>query len=655
MEQATPAAPEADVEPVDVEDAEAALIEHYPRLVRIAYLTLPATMGRHRRVLLAHRLVQRALPRTRRAAADEGGPGDPAYALVRHEVLHGALAYGRRRTGVWRLPRAVLVAAPLPPQVVGLRLFPRAGGSEELALDRALAELDAPARAAYALAALERLSDDEVAALLAEAGAEAPHKAVQEAGQVRVTRADGGTADPARLLASAEFDPCTVQVRPTDLMRRRQHVRLGAAAAVAALAAVALLGVPGDDGAGFGAAGPLGPQQAALNRALDPALVVRAAPDAWRRSGRLDFTDWPARGDRTDDQELLQRALAVWARPGPSVRVTTTAGTPATPPVASPRLLYAGDLDGAGVVLLHDGLRLVRYAEPVDGGGAPALDFARVDGASAASASAVVVGRTERGARFLTAPWTDDTTVRDLLDPSAAAHGLKRSPDGVTAPVPMPAADGNCASASARWPVLRLTGQPGVPDRGPLLLTDLGDLTPVHLTYASGAGARLEEADGDQARAAWAHTVCRLPAVRGQGVRAVGDWAFAEQRLPDDAGTASWLCTRADTWDGDSHVLVQFLPPGGSAAAPAATAARSDATPACGPVAPQVLAGVLWKSPAKRWYLLAAGSPEVTSVTASGGAGRTASGHTLTAPAQPSERPAITGRLADGGTLPALK
>ncbi|MEU2660285.1 hypothetical protein ABZ615_33820, partial [Streptomyces sp. NPDC007325] len=42
-------------------DAEAALVEHYPRLVRLAHLILPPALGRHRRVLAAHALVQRSL------------------------------------------------------------------------------------------------------------------------------------------------------------------------------------------------------------------------------------------------------------------------------------------------------------------------------------------------------------------------------------------------------------------------------------------------------------------------------------------------------------------------------------------------------------------------------------------------------------------
>lgn len=52
---------------VDVEQAEAALVEHYPRLVRLAYLVLPPSLGRSRRVLTAHALTQRALPRGKSA------------------------------------------------------------------------------------------------------------------------------------------------------------------------------------------------------------------------------------------------------------------------------------------------------------------------------------------------------------------------------------------------------------------------------------------------------------------------------------------------------------------------------------------------------------------------------------------------------------
>ncbi|MER7975094.1 hypothetical protein ABTX35_39840, partial [Streptomyces sp. NPDC096080] len=48
-------------------EAETVLVEQYGDLVRLAHLVLPATLGRHRRVLVAHSLVQRTLPRIRSA------------------------------------------------------------------------------------------------------------------------------------------------------------------------------------------------------------------------------------------------------------------------------------------------------------------------------------------------------------------------------------------------------------------------------------------------------------------------------------------------------------------------------------------------------------------------------------------------------------
>ncbi|MBZ4324583.1 hypothetical protein JNW98_35410, partial [Streptomyces sp. SCA2-4] len=151
-------------------------------------------------------------------------------------------------------------------------------------------------------------------------------------------------------------------------------------------------------------------------QALDPGKLVRAPADAWRRADRPGFAAWPARGDRTEDEALLRRALSVWARPGSTVRVTATPGTPSGPAPGPPQLLYAGAVDSAVVVLLHDGLRVVRYAEAKDGDStAAALDFARADAADADTATAVVVGRTDGNVRFLTAPWVTSAAVRDLL------------------------------------------------------------------------------------------------------------------------------------------------------------------------------------------------------------------------------------------------
>ncbi|MBC2873856.1 MULTISPECIES: hypothetical protein [Streptomyces] len=639
--------------PLDIEQAEAAIVEHYPRLVRLGYLVLPAGLGRNRRVLTAHALVQRSLPRNRVSlveCAPDTVPGprgpeerrndDPGYAYVRLRVLRGALAAGRPRGRLWP-PRPGLLPPPLP-QVWGLRLFPRSGGADELALDQALGRLSPPARAAFVLRALELPTDREVRALLAAAGVAEPGAALSEAAAAQVP---AGSRDGS-LLKSAEFDPCSLQARPTDLMRRRQHLRAAAAALAATAVCGVLLAVPGGGWGPDGAAAPAYARNAAAEQALDPGRLTRAPADAWRRADRPGFASWPARGDRTDDEALLRRALSVWARPGSTVQVTATPGTPAGPAPGPPQLLYAGAVDSAVVVLLYDGLRVVRYAEPRNGDAtAAALDFARTDAADADAATAVVLGRTDGNVRYLTAPWVASTAVRDLLDPAGAAQPLHRSADGVTDPTAGPAAAGDCRS----WPVLQLGGR---------LVTDLGELVPARLTGGAPApGPTTGDADtGAADRAVWAHTACLLPSLRSQGVRAVNAWRFARQPLPGGAGVAEWLCTRAETWRGaGSRAVAGFLTPGGRPAAQAAVVARAEDTPACGTRQPHALAGALWKSPGGNWYALAAGSPDIVSITSTGGVHGTGAGPALALPAGQGAVARLAGRTRDGKRVAALR
>ncbi|MYW31479.1 hypothetical protein GT040_19905, partial [Streptomyces sp. SID2119] len=195
-------------EPLAVKQAEAALVEHYPRLVRLAYVVLPPSLGRHRRVLAAHGAVQRALPVTRTAPArtaqvpaqsrrsPEAGqaeaPANAPYASMRLRVLRTALAYERRpRWWPGRLP-APSALRPTLPVVWGLRLFPRAGGVDELALDRALSEVPGAVRAAFALQLLDGLPETAVRALLTEAGVDDPAGAVRRA--ARIGRPDRAAA-----------------------------------------------------------------------------------------------------------------------------------------------------------------------------------------------------------------------------------------------------------------------------------------------------------------------------------------------------------------------------------------------------------------------------------------------------------------------------
>ncbi|MFF7376480.1 hypothetical protein ACFY96_14610 [Streptomyces massasporeus] len=621
---------------VDVEQAEAALVEHYPRLVRLAYLVLPPGLGRSRRVLTAHALTQRALPRTRTPAPvipaqSTGRDGDPGYTLIRLQVLRTALEAGLPLKAKAWPKRAQL--PPLLPHVWGLKLFPRSGGADELSLDQRLSTLSGPARAAYALRGLERLTDDGVCEVLAAAGVADPEGAVLEAGGI-----------PAQygLLDSPEFDPCSLQARPTDLMRRRQHLKAALAAGAALLACGALLGLPGEGWGPEGAAAPPYARNPAAQAALDPSKLTRMPPSAWRSSARTDFSVWPARGDLTGDKALLRRALAVWARPGETVQVSVTPGTLSGGPAGPPQLLYAGTVDAARVVILYDGLRIARYAEPRDGTQGAALDFARVDGAGRAEAGAVVLGRSDGNVRYLTAPWVRKAGERDLMKPASGAMDLALT-DGVTAPLASPALrSGPCSS----WNVLQVTD--GTRTR---LLTDLGELVPARLTAGRPGSPR--EVSGAAALHTWQPFACSLGTVRSAGVRSVNAWAFNEQPLPDASGSAAWVCTRAETWrGGGARVLAQFHTPGG---AYGAAAAQAENVPACGPRDPHVLAGVLWKAKAGDWYLLAAGSRETASIRATGAVNGSARGSLLTVPAERGAQAQLKGSLKDGRSLGGLR
>jgi hypothetical protein len=630
--------------PVDAEDAEGALVENYPHLVRLAYMTLPSALGRHRRVLAAHTLVQQALPRRGHRVVGPGaaqvpgprGGADTAYALVRQEVLRRALEFCGRPGWRGRVP--VVTNTLLPPYVWGLRLHPKAGGTDEPALDRTLAALSPAARAAYALGELEELADRDVRKVLAAAGVTDARAAVNAA-----AAAEGPSAGPGH-----RFDPCTVQARPTDLLRRRQHVRVWLAAAAALAVTAGLIATLGGGPTTHAAGGSPGAYPQAF---LDPAKLVRARGTAWTDTSRMDFTAWPARGSRTADSELLGRALRAWGRPGGQVRVSATRGTTEGLPAQEPQLLYAADVDSVAVVVFYDGLRIVRYAEPLDGHGQAALDFARVDGADLTTA-ALVVSRTDGNTRFLTAPWVISAASRDLLAPESADQPLRRSADGVTEPVGMPRADAAAGSCGTTWPVLRFEASSKLGEHRAFLLSDLGDLVPAHLTFSLSTPATPLEATGPQALASWARTACHLGSMRGEGVRSVNNWQYATQQLPEGGGSARWVCTRADTWRGAGRALVLFMPPGAATGADAqgAPVGRSSRdTGACSGFVPHVLAGALWRSAAGHWYMVAAGSPDVARIRATDGVRASAEGNTMAVPAEQGTRAELGAVLQGSG------
>ncbi|MGP3988667.1 hypothetical protein [Streptomyces sp. 3N207] len=553
---------------LDVEQAELALVEHYERLVRLAYCVLGDSPRR------AHAVTRGALPRRCTSTAalprprlrpEDAQDEDPAYVWLRLRVLRAALA------------------------------GPRGG---------------APARAAYALRHLERMAEPDIRQLLCAARVKDPDAAMAEACTEVTARPTPGTPCPL----------CTAQPpHLLDVVRRRRYWRAAGAAVFAAVVCAGMLGVPGDTWGPDAAARPPLVRGTDGERALDPDALVRARAGAWRRASRVDFAAWPARGALTRDESLLRRALVTWARPRADVRVGATPGTPKGPPPGPPQLLYAGRLEGSAVVLLYDGLRVARYSEPLDpdGGSAAAkdgvsLELARTAGAGAVASGALVVARSEEEVRYLTAPWITRSAEVDLLDPAdVTGRTLSRGEDGVTEPVQLPVTlPRHCES----WPGLALWGSTGTV-RDEQLYTDLGELTPARLTDGKGRAPATSAA----ARTRLARTVCHLPAVLDRGVKAVNSWQFARQRLPDGDGVAAWVCTRAGTWRGaGARVMTQFQPSAAAPGRPGAVTSRAEDTRACGPRDREVLTGLLWKSTDGHWYVLAAGDASVTRLRARG-------------------------------------
>ncbi|MEV7616513.1 hypothetical protein [Streptomyces sp. NPDC089799] len=636
--------------------AEAVIVERYPRLLCLAYLVLPPDLDRHTRLLRAHRAVQHSL----RAAGRRARHGADPLAAVRAEVVRRAA--GRRR-------------GPFPPWVWGLRMWPTAEGLDEVA--RGLAGLSPYARAAHVLCRYDGLDQDTAADVLAQAGAGDP------GGEVRAALAAGtgpeaaagpeegapgrrGVGAGPRPDRETILHPADVHTRPTDLLLRRTRIRAawGIAAVLLSAAGLTRATVAGPD-SGHPVAYAGAPAARAV---LDPARLVRVPAQAWADTGRVDFTAWPARGPRTGDRPLLARALGTWAAPPSGTAVTVAPSASAEPPGHPPQLLFAGDpRPGTAVVVFLDADRVVRYTEQR---GHRSLDIARTDDSNVTTAAAVTLTRDGGTARRLLAPWIATAGVRDLAAPATAARPLPIGPDGtVTTAFPREAAgrqgpdddaDGGAAGEGCGpRPVLEVASSPRIVEKHAFLLADRGGMLPVHLTYtppAEGAGApparQPREATGPAALARWAQEACALDAVDGRAVRAVNLWDFAVTELPETPGRAVWSCTRATHRTGQGDVRIRLRPPAGASL----EVARARSTAACGRFGQHLLATTVWRAPSGRTYQLAAGSREVAEINATGSLHSRTPGRTLAVPAPPAPVPpaTLTARLRSGAVISAL-
>ncbi|GAB3832601.1 hypothetical protein [Kribbella italica] len=602
---------ETEVGPAEVE---AALLESYPALVRLAYLVLPSSLGRHRRVLAAHGVVQRAMPDRRKLERQLIGETSAA-AYIRRKVLRDAVRQARARTPLRLLPA-----------VWGFRLFPRSGAADDLVLDQAMSACTPEARAAWALVRIEHLGVAEAESELRAAGIDAAAAAIKEAAELDET-AVAGVRGP---LDAQVFDPCAVRLAPTDLMRRKARGRAVAiiVTIVLALILLASLALTAGRGQSTTQAVPVVAQQETKQLSVDD---LRRSKVLWQDTARVDFTAWPVRGNRIKDRELLSRALNTWTD---GTSVTSVAGAPMTAPTEAPQLLYAGDVDGAGVVLVHDGQRIARYSDRNGG----KLVVARTDDADVTTSAAVAISESADGVRFLTAPWVAETGLRDLKKPDTPAGKLPTA-DGITAPVKPPTAD------CSYWPAMQLRSSEAIAEKHAFLVTYLGGLSPAHLTYmpppSQGPARFPREATSGAALVSWSRTVCGLQTLQNKGVKAANNWTFAEQRLPD--GTyGAWVCTRSDSWQGGGWASVKLFPAG-------LPAGKATNTAICSRFDQNVLATTAWRSPTGTTYLLAAGSRNVDRLTV---AGKSIPGSVIALPGQVNSP--VSAHVTTGDTIRPL-
>ena len=144
---------------------------------------------------------------------------------------------------------------------------------------------------------------------------------------------------------------------------------------------------------------------------------------------------------------------------------------------------------------------------------------------------------------------------------------------------------------------------------------------------------RPREATGPQGLLARAHQACALEPLRDTGVRAVSNWDFAEQDLPDGGGRAVWICARADSWRESDDVTVSFRTSEYTPATPALTVTQARTTAARSRFGQHGVAASGRRSPNGHRYAPAAGSRAVTSLSVSGDATATKQSRTLAVPA----------------------
>ncbi|MBR8740832.1 hypothetical protein [Nocardiopsis sp. MG754419] len=534
----------------------------YRNLVLLSLITLSGHRPPHGLLERAHRLVTGALPRGRRH------PRPHEYARTRRRVLRRSL-YPRG----WH-----------PLGHTGLRVSPPDGlGGEVRALD-VLEGLDAPARAAYALLRSEGLDERETTDLLSSVGVRDATTAVERAKSV-----PEGPRLP---------DPTVVRVSGRGALLHRRSVVATGGALAAALFALTLTTAEREAGADL---------RAHVHTPVQPSPAVE--PDSWRESFRLDLTAWHLRGDATEDESLVRRALAAWSE---------QEGTTGPDAPDAPRPIFAGTVAERDVVLLHDGPRLARYTLRE---GEERVEVFAEAGNGVANWPALRLVDTDEGTHYLLPPWVSEIDSAALGDPADGWSSVRQDEHGVTEAL----VTGDHCDVG---PVLRMRA-PEVAHGEPYTAIDLGGVDTAHLGYMPPPPSEIrrlgphEVLGPEQGFDLWAELACAGDPPEGP-VRTATAWEFAVQDLPG-GGTGRWTCVRFGGHDGGGlarAVLVTDTEEGTDAV----VAGQREGGWDCSNLNRQIAAGTWWQDPEGGWHYLAAASREVAELTVSGGVEGTGEG-----------------------------
>ena len=128
-------------------------------------------------------------------------------------------------------------------------------------------------------------------------------------------------------------------------------------------------------------------------------------------------------------------------------------------------------------------------------------------------------------------------------------------------------------------------------------------------------------------------------------------WEFAQQTLPEQAGRATWTCTRVESWDGRGRVVVAWEGPDARSRPVRVPGPTSEDTAACSRFGQHLLAGTYWTAPSGARYYLAVGSRALTTVTARGPVSAAVRGQVLAVRTNATGQVRLTGTVPGSGEL----